>query len=167
MTKVQLLNRRLGESLGYVQGGSVPRFQWISGPNIPYFPHHDAKYYLCQFKPTEWSESEWHVNFRGRYPYVRGFYHVHGETAVPYGSLTEQLNANYIWALDRQISLELADHLYQIKQEIERDQKRDKEDWLDYCMGDAENSGLNSVGSVGALTRVPGTRGDSISFGGI
>lgn len=159
MTRIEHLNRRLGQTLGYVCGGTLPRFCWKWAPELPYWRTRLGKtYVLCQWKRPEMSEREWALHFQGQFPYPgNGMYHPFSETAVRESALTEELNQNYMRALDQQMSQSFQRHYAAIKDEIERDREADDVRWVEYVQD--QNPAFSNF--------APGQRGGHVSYGGI
>lgn len=183
MTDVNILNRRLGESLGLVLGGSQPRFKWVRAE--------DCFYYLRRgigesFQQRCWAdkigpvwvlagwrlpmcfdgqssrvmtESEWWAMHRGTLPYpARGHYSVYAESAQPHGKApTAEVNANYICALRQQMESSYQTQVLDGHTEMALDRREvDKRFWQ--ATADAEPA----FGNYDS-----GNRGGSVSYGGI
>jgi hypothetical protein len=160
MTQIQQLNRRLGETLGYVRSGTEPRFCWKWAPDIPYWSSRLGKVWvLCQWQKPGMSEADWNKQFGGRFPYpANGMHHAHPETALPAGEIpSAELTQNYIWALDRQMSESYARQLSAVNQEVEDDQERDYVEWVEKVQG--SNPAFSNFD--------PGKRGGHVSYGGV
>lgn len=183
MTEVDLLNKRLGESLGLVLGGSQPRFKWVRAE--------DCFYYLRRnigedFQQRCWAdkigpvwvlagwrlpmcfdgqasrvmtESEWWNMHHGIIPYpARGHYSVFGETQQPPGKApTAEVNANYIWALRRQMETSYQTQVLEGHTEMALD-RRDWDNKFFEMTADAEPAFGNYN---------PGSRDSSVSYGGV
>jgi hypothetical protein len=156
---VETLNRHLGQSLGHVRSGTLPRFCWKWAPDLPYWHTRLGKaYVLCRWERPNVSEAEWVRRFGGRYPYpANGMYHPFSETAVPAHSLTEELNQNYIRVIDGQMSRSFASHMSEVNEEVGKDRESDETRWTEYVQD------MNPAFSNYDY----GKRGGSVSFGGV
>jgi len=127
LTHIDILNRRLAESLGRVCSGTFPRYKWFYAPSMPHFVYDSDDRTLLKRCWADapgpdgnpigrvWVLAEWrrsrafdHHGFGEgmRVPFVREFdYAPYFETAIAPGQLpTAELNQNYIFALDFQLS---------------------------------------------------------------
>lgn len=160
MTFIDQLNRRLGESLGYVRSGTEARFSWRWAPDLPYWASRLGKVWvLCQWQKPGITEQQWHEHFRGRFPYPsNGMHHPHTETALPPGVLpTLELTQKYIWALDQQMSTSYTQHWCDVHNEVADDQERNYVEWVDKVQD--SNPAFSNFD--------PGNRGGHVSYGGI
>jgi hypothetical protein len=160
MTFIDQLNRRLGDSLGYIRSGTEPRFSWRWAPDLPYWASRLGKVWvLCQWQKPGMTEQQWQRQFGGRFPYpVNGMHHAQPETALAPGRLpTAELTQNYIWALDRQMSTSLTQQLCDVHNEVADDQERDYVEWVDKVQDSAPAFGNFD----------PGNRGGHVSYGGM
>lgn len=182
MTSVNLLNRRLGEALGFI-GGSQPRFKWVQAQDCFYYlrahvgENFQQRCWADKIGPVwvlaGWrlpmcfdgqssrvmTESEWWSMHHGAIPYpARGQYSVFGESKQPPGRLpTAEVNANYIWALRQQMDSTYAEQVCDGHTELALDRAdRDKKFWQ--MTADAEPA----FGNYNA-----GSRDSSVSFGGL
>ncbi len=186
MDRIDQLNRRLGEGLGLVKGGSMPRFRWVFSPDSVYYMKSETSYdferkcwadrigkvwMLAQWRMPTWfnpktneakviTEQEWWNRFHGMMPYPNnGEYHPHPETALPPGSLpTLDITQNYIWALDQQQSRGFFGHLDDVNVDLALEKARfRREVWVPMVQNDAP--AFNNWDS--------GRRGGHVSFGGL
>lgn len=158
---VDILNRRLGESLGLVCGGSLPRFAWKWAPDQAHLvfdrddrtllkktwadsPAPDGGVLGGVWVLAGWRESA-NVDNCGygdgiRVPFIRSAgYAPYFETAlVPGQTPTAELNQNYIWALDQQLQASAEFDRYSFdnymndeRYSMDRNKARDREDWLE------------------------------------
>lgn len=133
--EVERLNRRLGESLGMVRSGTLPRFCWAWAPDIPYWSTRlGPVWVLTQWQKPGMTEQDWHKHFEGRYPYPsNGMHHALPESALAPGILpTEKLTQNYIWALDRQMSTTFAKELSSVNDDMARQEQQRDDEWTEY-----------------------------------
>lgn len=133
-SEIVRLNRLLA-SLGRVRGGTLPRFQWAWAPDLPYWSTRlDPQWVLTQWERPHFTEDEWQSQFAGRYPYpANGMYHALIESALPIGrEPDEALTQNYVWALDRQMSMTFADQLCSVNNDMERQQERHDQEWVEF-----------------------------------
>lgn len=157
---IEQLNRKLGDALGYVRGGSQPRFCWAWAPDLPYWQTRLGKVWvLAQWQRPGMPQEEWRKHFGDRFPYPEtGMHHAHPETALEPGQIpTEGLTQNYIWALDRQMSQTFGQQLAAVNQEIEDDKDRDYVQWVEKVQD--TNPAFSNFD--------PGHRGGHVSYGGI
>jgi len=157
---VDQLNRRLGDALGRVRSGTMPRFCWKWAPDLPYWSTRLGNVWvLCQWQRPGMSEAEWHSHFGGRFAYPRnGMYHAHEEAALPYRVFpTEALTDRYIRALDRQMSTSLIQQLCDVNQQLADDKERAYVEWVEKVQD--SNPAFSNF--------APGTRGGHVSYGGV
>jgi hypothetical protein len=179
MTSVVHLNRRLGEGLGLVLGGSQPKYQWrlttkcfyyfrpmtsLSIQRMCWAERLGTGYVLCMWRLPEvfdtrtnstkvLTEAEWKQNFNGMIPYPdRGQYSVFAETFTR--EVTPELNQNYIRAIDQQQSQSYADHL----ERIALNHALDREQWREKF----EDATFDAAPAFGNF--VPGSRDGHVSF---
>src|SRR4051812_20913731 len=111
MTRIEILNRRLADALGYV-GGTNPRFKWELSTNCFYYMRDHVGqsftrycwadrlgkvWLLCSWNvPSSYdpqsrrtrilTEQDWWQSFKGMIAFPKnGEYVAHGETALPPG----------------------------------------------------------------------------------
>ena len=140
MSHIELLNRRLGERLGRVCGGTRPRFQWCWGPDMPYWRNRLGNVWvLCGWQKPALSEAEWAREFEGRCPYPSGgMWHPYAETQLPVGvEPSEPLTAWLMHVLDEQMSRTFADHLSTVNEEMVADKAADDERWVEQVQDSA------------------------------
>ncbi len=162
---IDLLNHRLGERLGFVCGGSKPRFAWKWAPDQPWFVYDrddrtllrkswaDAPSPAGEKVGRAWVLAECRPNKTvDHHGYGEGIripavfdmaYKPYFETALPNGELpTERLNQNYIWWLDQQLEATIPNLLAEEKYEDDQREKAAAEAWNEaaYAMFD-ENTG--------------------------
>jgi hypothetical protein len=160
MTQVQQLNRRLGDALGYVRGGTEPRFCWAWAPDLLYWRSRLGKVWvLCQWQKPGMTPQQWRAVFGDRYPYpVNGMHHAQPETALPPGAIpTPELTQNYIWAIDRQMSTSFVQQFCDVNNEVADDKDRDYVDWVEKVQD--SNPAFSNF--------EPGKRGGHVSYGGV
>jgi hypothetical protein len=173
MTHIDQLNRRLGDSLGYV--GINPRFAWKKASECFYFMRTAPTsikhtrfcwsdrignvWLIAQFRPPAMDEAAWAHTFNGEFPYpAQGQYYAHPETALPPGvEPTQEDTQAYIWSLTRQMDKSVAAHYREIDSEIQRDKARDYEQWVEKVQN--MNPAFSNWDS--------GKRGGHVSFGGV
>ena len=67
---IALLNRRLGDSLGTVRGGMLPRYAWKWAPDLPFYRAMLGKVWvLCIYQLPDISEREWAEKVGSEVPY--------------------------------------------------------------------------------------------------
>lgn len=189
-TIVDLLNRRLGESLGRVCGGTLPRFVWKYAPDQPFFAYDTDNRTLLKKCWAEapapdggmlgkvWVLAGWrpydtydHCGFGDgvRIPSVHSAgYSPYFETALAPGQEpTEAVTANYIWALDQQLQRSVEhdkrafeNYMAEEKYSADRNEARDKTRWRETAAAGYDNH----VGAFGNCE--PGKRDGYLSFGG-
>jgi hypothetical protein len=160
MTYTDCLNRKLGDALGRVRGGSEPRFCWCWAPDLLYWRNRLGKVWvLCQWQLPSMTRHEWAREFEDRLPYpANGMYHAHAETALAPGRLpSEALTQNYIRALDQQMSTSYGQQLISVQDDVEADQAQNYERWVE--MVQDSNPAFSNFNS--------GARGGHVSFGGV
>ncbi len=191
MNSVDLLNRRLGESLGLVCGGTMPRFAWKYAPDQPYFVYARDNRTLIRKCWADlpapgggtlgkvWLMAEWkrnrnadHCGFGSglRIAVARDFaYTPYLETALVPGLVpTDEINQNYIWALDYQLqrSAEFdpdSEHNYMAEEKYtaDRNKAQHAKDWHEFAASGYDDH----TGAFGNC--LPGTAGGFLSFGGM
>lgn len=185
---IDALNRRLGERLGLVCGGSLPRFAWKYAPEQPRFVYDrdnrtllkktwaDAPAPDGQTLGKVWLLAEWracrvtdHHGFSDeiRTPLIKDAdYAPYFETALAPGELpSAALNQNYIFALDRQLH-DSAEHNprsfthYMAEEKYRADQVKAaaQAEWQETVQGQYDAN----VGAFGNCQ--PGTRHGYLSF---
>ena len=158
MTAIDLLNRRLGESLGRVCSGTLPRFAWKYAPEQSYFVYDRDNRTLLKKTWADapapsggtigktWLLAEWRVNnvsdHHGfsdalRIPAVHAAgYAPYFETALAPGQEpTPELNQNYIFALDKQLQSSFEDYMTEERYTRDRNERRDSADWRETAAG--------------------------------
>lgn len=158
-SSVDHLNRRLGEALGLVCGGSLPRFAWKWAPDQPHYVFDRDNRTLLKRTWADapapgggvlggvwvlagWRENRNYDNFgygdSMRIPVVHSAgYAPYFETAlVPGQTPTAELNQNYIWALDRQLqassehsNYSFDNYMNEEHYSTESNKAREKEEW--------------------------------------
>jgi hypothetical protein len=187
-THINSLNRRLGEHLGLVCGGTLPRFAWKYAPDQARFVYAadnrtllkrswaDAPAPAGGFLGKVWVLAEWrtsrafdHFGFSDgvRVPFVReADYAPYLETALAQGVLpSDALTQNYIFALDQQLQ-KSAEHdprsfenyMAEEKYTADRNKAQDSRDWLETARAGYDDH----VGAFGNCA--PGTRHGYLSF---
>jgi len=182
------MNRRLGERLGLVCGGSRPRFCWLYAPDQAYFVYDRddrsllRKSWADQTRPSgqpigrAWLLAEWrrtrafdHMGYGTgvRVPVAREYgYAPYFETAQPPDLLpTAELNQNFIRMIDMQLrkSIEFrADsvklHAEEGRERAEREEEKNKREWVEMARGDWDSA-------TGAFSNLePGKRDGYFSF---
>ncbi len=156
---MEILNRRLGESLGLVCGGTLPRFAWKYAPEQPYFVYDRDDRTLLKKTWADapapaggtlgkvWLLAEWrvskafdHFGFKDGTRIAKvhdAGYAPYFETALAPGEQPDaKLTANYIYAIDIQLqnSAERRDdsfenYMAEEKWITDKNQRRDKADW--------------------------------------
>ncbi len=183
---IDQFNRRLGESLGLVCGGSLPRFAWKWAPDQPFFVYDRDNRTLIRktwadapapgggtlgkvWVLAQWRQNKTNDNF-GHNGAIRvavaqdAGYTPHLETATS-AIPTPELNQNYIWALDRQLQASVEhdtrsfdNYMGEERYSMERNRAVDKRDWLEHA-----RTGYD--GQIGAFGNTqPGQRGGYMSF---
>lgn len=127
MTHIDILNRRLGESLGRVCGGALPRFCWKFAPHQPRFVYDTDDRTILKKSWADapapdggvigavWVLAEWRMGkAEDHCGYGQGIriaatgkpdYAPYYETALAPGKApTDELTANYIWAIGDQLA---------------------------------------------------------------
>jgi hypothetical protein len=158
-SQIAYLNQRLGDALGRVRGGSLPRFCWIWAPDVPYWARQLGKVWvLCQWRKPSITEKQWQHAFQGRYPYpANGMHHAHPETALPEGEApTLERTQFYIRALDEQMTTSLTQQLCDVNNEMVEHKQQDDQEWSDF-VDDTLPAYANYE---------PGRRGGHVSYGG-
>lgn len=169
---VDILNRLLGERLGYANG-VTPRFAWMWSPDVQYYyrPHVAASWQrcswadrlgrcwlLCQWRAPGMPERDWWASFRGEFPYPRkGMYYAHPETALSAGMMpSREMTAWYIRSLDAQIGKSYDQHLQEIQTGIRKDKECRDSEWVAMVQND------NPAFSKDRLT--PALHGANVEF---
>jgi hypothetical protein len=157
---VNALNQKLGDALGRVRSGTLPRFTWMWAPDLPYWATRLGKVWvLCQWRIPSMPESEWHKQFGGRLPFPsNGMYHAHPETAIAPGRTpTLEMTQNYIRALDQQMTTSYTSQLCAVNNEVTDAREQDYVEWVDQVQD--TNPAFSNFDS--------GNRGGHVSFGGV
>jgi hypothetical protein len=176
------LNRRLGDSLGFV--GLDPRYKWVWSVDADYFLRETP---ASDFERKVWAdrigkawliagwqsatafdassgqiirltEAHWWQMFKGLASYpARGRYHAYPETAIPGERFpSEELTANYIWQIRRQEDTPYNQAVIAAKDEVAEDRAAFDAYWTEYTQSFAP--AFDNWDS--------GNRGGSVSFGG-
>lgn len=184
MTRIDELNRRLGEGLGLVPGTSMPRFKWALSTDC--FWYH-REHLLANFERRCWAdrlgkvwmlvqwqmptyfdpssktsrvltEADWWQSFNGLVPYpAKGEYKAHPETQLrPELEPTADITQQYIKGLDLQMSTNYEQAVADGHLEMALDRARRD----DAFMRQADDL-TPAFGNWGS-----GTRGGNVSFGG-
>lgn len=149
MNKIEQLNRRFAESLGFC-GGVHPRFKWMHATEDPYWGKKlGACYVLAQWQPNKYSRAEWWDLFGESRPYQPAGYTIHAETSLDPGRLPdEKITGNYIWAIDQQLQTTYQKELTKVNDEIKARQDREYEVWCEQ-VNDMNYSALDNRQMVG------------------
>lgn len=183
---VQTLNKRLGDGLGMVCGGSLPRFAWRWAPDEPWFVYDRDDRTLLKRSWAEmpasdggkigrsWLLAEWrrsqvfdHHGFGVglRVPFIKDFnYHPYLETVIPRGQEPDgALTANYIWALRRMMEQAEDPEMYLADEKYaeEKQRKRFAAEHLEASRAEYDKY----TGAFGNLQ--PGQVDGWMSFGGV
>ncbi len=160
---IQRLNERLGQELGMVVSGTLPRFAWKHSTEIPMCEDRiGGRWMLTQWRRPSMSRDVWEKESGGRFPYpAAGCYHPYLETALPIGmEPTTDLTQKAIYQFDQQMSLTAQEQIRRINQDIEEtqgyrvdeygqynrlskeeDQSTDRKEWVDYVQNSDPNWG--------------------------
>lgn len=185
---IEMLNRRLGEALGFVCGGFLPRFAWKYAPDMPmiFYDKDDRTVRKLSWASApdvnggrigrQWLLANWrrmgHSDHHGygegpRIPLVaEAGYSPYFETACgPEVIPSEELNAMYIVDLRRRLaaSAECRENAYDeyLAKELVRkelNEERQRDAWREEAMKGYDNH----VGAYGNC--LPGTRGGYLSL---
>lgn len=185
---IDALNKRLGETLGLVCGGSLPRFAWKYAPEQPRYVYDrdnrtllkktwaDAPAPDGQVLGKVWLLAEWrpsrtfdHHGFSDaiRTPLIKDAdYAPYFETALAPGDLPSvELNQNYIFALDHQLqnSLEhnpraFTNYMAEEKYSADQVKAKDQAAWQETVQAGYDSH----IGAFGNCE--PGTRHGYLSF---
>lgn len=185
---VALLNRRLGEGLGFISGRNEPRFAWKYAPDQPWFVYDRdnrtlVKKCWADFPAPDgqplgpvWVLAGWqrsravdHFGFSNglRVPLIREWdYLPYFETALVRGATpSEALTQNYIREIDQQLQRSVEhdpdwfnNYMAEEKYSADRNRERDRNAWLE----SARESYDNNVGAFGNCE--PGKRHGYLSF---
>ncbi len=188
LTPVEILNRRLRDSLGSVCGGALPRFAWKYAPEQPYFVYDRDNRTLLKKTWADapapdggtlgkvWLLAEWrvhqtfdHFGFQDgvRIPSVHAAgYSPYIETALAPGQEPgAELTANYVYALDVQLrnSAEhkedsFENYMAEEKWTADKNKRKDQADWRETAAAGYDEH----TGAFGNLR--PGDRGGWMSF---
>lgn len=143
--EVERLNRRLGESLGMVCAGRLPRYAWAWGPDLVYWSQFlDQQWVMTFWGKPNWSEERWNKEFQGRYRYpANGMYHAYCEWKLPIGLppngeltekairlLDEQMNGTFNGeTIDGNV---LAKELRSVAADMARQEQQRDDEWTEY-----------------------------------
>jgi len=171
MTPLATLNQRLADSLGRVACAQA-RYQWRPTAECFYYFRPPTSiaverycwaerlgrgYVLCRWSLPEvydgrtqqsrvLTESQWKEMFQGSMPYpARGEYKALPETFAR--EVTPELNANYVWAIDKQQSQSFEDQLDRINLEHALARAKWREEFEDASMDMAPAFGQAKSGS--------------------
>lgn len=147
---IQQLNRRLGECLGLVCSGTLPRFKWMLATEDPYWGKKlGQRFVLAQWQPNKYTRFQWWEMFGEGRTYQPAGYSVHSETALEFGvTPDEKLNQNYIRALDKQMQTTEAEQLTAVNEEIKARQDREYAEWVEMTQS-LNYSALDNSETVG------------------
>lgn len=183
MTAVDLLNRRLGEGLGFALSGTLPRFSWKFSTEVFWYfregVHENFQrqcwadrigrvWLLCEWRlPTGFdastgqqyplNESHWWQMFKGAIPYPKGgSYNPYPETQLKPGELpTAERTQNYIWAIDKQMSGDYQEHLMECRDDLQQDHDTFRDNQIDEWMDAAPAFGNYDPGKRGGYLSMP------------
>lgn len=179
--QIDVLNRRLGERLGLVCGGTLSRFAWKYAPDQPRFIYDRDNRTLLKRTWADapapdgqpigkvWLLAEWrpnqavdHFGFGDgvRVPAVReADYAPYFETALAPGVIpSAELTQNYIFAIDRQMQRSFESYMAEEKHTQDGNLARERSAWLETA-----REGYDAhVGAFGNCE--PGTRHGYLSF---
>ncbi len=189
--QVSVLNERLATDLGRTCGDAFPRFAWKWAPSQPWYVYDtddrtilkkswaDAPapgggtigraWLLAEWRPIKSTDHCGHGEGIRIAVTKKADYCPYFETTLAEGHLpTEELNANYIWAIRRQLSVSaeqredsfeqyMAEEAYTSLQNATRDRRANRER--------AMHVYDDNVGGFGNC--VPGTAGGFLSWGGV
>lgn len=154
------LNRQLGERLGLVASGTLPRFAWKHSTEIPMLAERlGNRWLLTEWRRLSMSPDEWTRISGGRFPYPSaGCYHPYPETALPPGMEPSQhLTEKAIKQFARQMDTTLANQMLAVNDElaedhgyrpdghggyeripVAEDQSKDRKEWVDFVQESGE-----------------------------
>lgn len=184
LSHIETLNRRLGERLGLVCGGTLPRFAWKYAPDLPRFmydtdnrtllkrtwadaPAPDGNcigkvWFLAEHRPSKAID---HHGYSAaiRVPFIKeADYAPYLETALAPGMLpTAALTQNYIFAIDHQMQSSFENYMAEEKYTADRNKRREAEAWRETVRAGFDQH----TGAMGNC--IPGTAGGFLSFGGV
>lgn len=187
---IDSLNRRLGESLGLVCGGALPRFAWKFAPDEPFFVYDTDNRTLLKRcwadSPAPgggvigkvWLLAEWRINktfdhfgygegLRVPHVFEKG-YSPYIETALAPGEEpTAELTANYIRAIDYQLQNSAAimgaeESMANYLAEEKYTADRNRSQFANEHLEASRKVYDDHCGAVGNLS--PGARGGFLSF---
>lgn len=190
---IDILNRRLGEALGFVGGGSRPRFCWKFAPDELMFFYGPAGELIRrrwaeapapsgQPVGAAWLLAGWRempeVDHHGfgqglRFAAVRAAgYSPFFETICPQWELpSEKLNANYIWALRKQLDTSFEEYMMEERYMSDSEERRNKAAWLEKAQHGYDDwtgaFGNCEPGARGGYLSLPSTAADLRGFEGI
>jgi hypothetical protein len=155
---IRILNRRLGDRLGYVNG-RLPRWMWMYAPEIRYWASRLGKVWvIAQWRPPMMSAWEWNRQFEGAWPYsANGQHHAMMETALPPGVRPNgELTQQWIWHIYRQMSKTPWEVYAEVMASVDVMKERDEQEWNEYTQDFCPAFG----------NWAPGARGHHVAFGG-
>jgi hypothetical protein len=154
------LNQRLGDMLGMVASGTLPRFAWKHSSEMPMVEERiGPRWLLTEWRRPSMSPAQWAANSGGKHPYpASGWYHPYYETALPIGlEPTADLTQKAIYQFDKQMSTTYESQLLTANNEIEaergyranphggydrlsreEDNSTDRKEWIDRVQGSDE-----------------------------
>lgn len=138
MTSIEQLNRRLGERLGTVRSGTLPRFKWMLATEDPYWGEKlGPRWVMCQWQENAYSPAEWAQMFEGRRAYLPAFHQVQAETALAYGDVPDgPLTENLIQAIDKQLQTTEEEENIKIEVETRLREDAEYERWVEKVQND-------------------------------
>jgi hypothetical protein len=156
---VAQLNRRLGDMLGTVRGGMLPRYAWKWAPDLPFFRSRLGKVWvLCVYQIPTMSRQEWLEKVGSEAPYQsNGMYSARPETSLPYGvPPTPEATQFYIRTIGEQMDQKLRDITAKLQENSDKRQEKQRIEWNEYTQ--------DSLPAFENWT--PGSRAGNVSFGG-
>ena len=186
--EIHRLNKRLGETLGLVASGTLPRFAWKHSTEMPMVAERiGERWLLTEWRRPSMSHAEWMKNSGGRFPYPSaGWYHPYYETALPVGlEPSGDLTQKAIFQFDRQMQQSFEAQLRAVNQELEEengfvmdpngnyrrlsvaeDMSRERKEWVDYIQ-DSGEAFCDPIKGKTAFPQFMGTKTASPEFVGI
>lgn len=152
--EIERLNRRLGESLGLVCGGTLPRYRWAWAPDMPYWSRFlSEQWVMTHWDKPNWTEERWTKEFEGRYPYpANGMYHAYCEWALPVGvAPTGEFTQKAIRLLGEQMETDLERETRSVTEAMQRQEERFDGEWTEFVQNQ-NYSALDEFEMVGAGT---------------
>lgn len=133
MTTIEQLNRRLGERLGMVRSGTLPRFKWALATDDEYWGQKlGPVWVLCQWQVNAYSRNQWERLYQGRRKYEGAFHQVQAETALSIGHVPSSEDTDYyIRELDRQMDATEEQVTKALDEEDAQDADKDYAEWVD------------------------------------